>query len=181
MKWLANFMPNLNIPLLVGTVILIGVSLVSFYFSGASHERQKWQAKQNIELLAVQQKLLVANSLNRDLERAAVLQAASLKTIYEGKLQDEKAHAASIIADIQRGARRLSVSTRAVPTCESTAGSATTSFSPALTETRAELSDSATADILAIGRSADQAIIESNYVKDLLMQCYGHVESLGAQ
>lgn len=181
MKWLATFMPNINIPLMIGTAILIGVSLASFYFSGASHERQKWQAKQNIELLAMQQKLLLANSLNRDLERSAVLQAASLKTIYEGKLEDEKTHATTIIADIQRGAKRLSVTTRAMPACEGSAGSAATSISPATTETRTELSESVTADIFAIGRSADQAIIESNYVKDLLSQCYTHVNSLVAQ
>ena len=173
-------LPSWLAPLIIAVALAVLTTLI--FNKGVDHERAKWVNKENAELITRQQKILELTTANYLLERKAVADANHLKAFYEGKLQDEKTHANAVIADVRAGAKRLSIATKqTVPACNGGISLDATDRSAAGEETRTELSGSAAEFLIAFASEADEAVIEGNYAKDKLAQCYEHVDALRAQ
>lgn len=183
MTWLKSLtglvMPFWLAPLIVaiGLAVLTGGA----YYKGKQHERTSWVNKQNTELVQSQQQILELTAANRKLEHTRVIEADYFKTFYQRKLSDEKTHTNAVIADVRSGVKRLRIGTKAVPACNSGVSLTAASGNQPATEAPAELSESAAEFLIRFASDADQTVIESNYVKDLLLQCRAHVDALRAQ
>lgn len=162
----------------LAVLIAVGFVVYQIYSYGVDTEHARWQLRESAALADKQTKILELQTLNRELERAATLRVTALQTVYERKLQDEKSKTNRIIAGIASGAKRLSISTKASGVCASTPSSTATATTTSNTETRAELSDESAQFLVSEASRADEITLESNYVKDLLMQCYDHVKAL---
>ena len=174
-SWLAALAAYLMLVALVFGVVW------AIYDSGKRDERADWQAKENVAIIASQKKALDLANQNRALESLRAVETANLTNDYEGKLQDEKNHANTVVAAVRTGAKRLSISTSAVPACSGGISLAAATGRKVDAETRSELSQAAAEYVVRFGNEADETVIESNYVKDLLQQCHDHVVALQAQ
>lgn len=164
--------------------ILAAVTFIAYqiYSYGVDTERAKWVNKENAELVTRQHKILELTAANRLLERKAVIDYLALKQDFERKLNDEKTHANAVLAAVRAGAKRLSIPTKqAVPVCSGGISLTAATGGDIVAETRAELSNQAAEFLIAFASDADQAVNESNHVKDLLIQCRAHVDALYAQ
>lgn len=179
---------KLGLPSWIAAVVayLIIVSLAfgavwAIYDSGKRDERADWQAKQVNEAAQAQSTIDRLTIQNQALGQLSLGIATAAKTHYEQELTHEKANFNRTIADVRTGAKRLSISTKAVPACAGGISLAATTKPTVDGETRSELSQAAAEFVIRFGNEADETVIESNYVKDLLQQCHDHVEALQAQ
>lgn len=183
MNWLKNLtsavLPVWLMPLIIAVAL---ASLTFFIFhKGELHERAKWVNKENAELVAKQEKILHLTTINRALERQAVIDATALKQDFERKLQDEKTHANTVLASVRAGTKRLYVTTKAVPACSGGVSLSAAVGREGDAETRTELSEETSGSLIKLLDESDEVVIESNYVKDQLTQCHAHVEALRNQ
>jgi prophage endopeptidase len=158
--------------------LVLATLAVNIYQYGVQAERKRWQDKANTALIKSQEKVMRLNTLNRELERSASLQAQSLKTLYEGKIQDEKKHADSVIADLRSGIKRLSVGIKPRAGCASTGSKITADIASSQNPARAELSDAASEFLIGLAAEADTVVIESNMIKAELLACRDQYEQL---
>jgi porphobilinogen deaminase len=175
---------KLAIPVWVKPLIIaiLLASLTAFiYHKGVLSERAKWVAKENAERVKHQEAYLQIININRALEHKAVADLANLKDFYEGKLNDEKAKANAVIADVRAGSKRLYINTKAVPACAGGISLPAAGGGEIVAETRSELSTADAEFLVGFARDANETVIESNHVKDLLAQCRAHVDALRAQ
>lgn len=183
MNWLKSLsglvMPFWVMPLIIaiGLTVLTGGA----YYKGKLSEREGWLAKENAELAQRQQKILHLTTINRALERQAVIDATALKQDFERKLQDEKTHANTVLASVRAGTKRLYVTTKAVPACSGGVSLSAAVGREGDAETRTELSEETSGSLIKLLDESDEVVIESNYVKDQLTQCHAHVEALRNQ
>ncbi|GEM_PF-4714917 len=158
------------VKLLVIVGIIAGFALY-FYQAGVKHERTKWQSSQHLALIAAAEETTKLEAANRKLERDMASQAAQLSNFYKGQLNEKLAQKERVIVSLRAGAQRLSIPTRGGQNCAS-ANSSQPANRPSIAETpRAELSDTAGEFLVGLTTEADEVVIESNHVKDLLAQC----------
>lgn len=162
-------------------VVLMAFVVYKIYAYGVDTERTRWVNKTNTELVLKQQEVLRLTTLNRELERQATQQALKIATKWKGVLDANNQAKDQLIANLRTGAKRLSIPTKPASACAGGVGlAATTGPSPDQTP-RAELSEEASRFLVGLSAESDEAIIEANHVKDLLLQCRAHVEALQAQ
>lgn len=167
-------------PLII--VIALAVLTGFIFHKGELRERTKWVNKESAELVSSQKRILNLTEQNRALESLRVIEAANITNHYQGIIQDEKDHANAVIANVRAGSQRLSIATKqTVPACTSGISLTPASTGTVGTETRSELSAAAAEFLIRFASDADEAVINGNEVKDLLLQCRAHVDSLRAQ
>ena len=174
-SWLATLAAYLML------VALAFGAVWAIYDSGKRDERADWQAKQVNEAAQAQSTIDRLTIQNQALGQLSLGLATAAKTHYEQELAHEKDNFNRAIADVRTGAKRLYIPTKAVPACAGGISLAATTKPTVDGETRSELSQAAAEYIVRFGNEADETVIESNYVKDLLQQCHDHVEALQAQ
>lgn len=163
------------------TVVLMAFVVYKIYAFGIDTERTRWVNKTNTELVLKQQEVLRLTTLNRELERQATQQALQIATKWKGVLDANNQVKDQLIANLRTGAKRLSIPTKPTPACTGGVGLAAAT-GPSLDQTpRAELSEEASRFLVGLSAESDEAIIEANHVKDLLLQCHAHVKALQAQ
>ena len=188
MTWLINLAIKFGLPAWLAPIcaallwfaLALGV-VWAIYDSGKRDERADWQSKQVVEAAQAQSRIDVLTVKNVALGKLSLGIATAAKTHYEQELTHEKTNFNRTIADVRAGAKRLSISTRAVPACSGGISLAAATRPAVDAETRSELSQAAAEHVIRFGNEADETVIESNYVKDLLQQCHDHVEALQAQ
>ena len=151
------------------------------YDCGKRDEREVWLASQAIEAAQAKSAIDVLTVKNVALGKLSLGIATAAKIHYEQELTHEKTNFNRTMAELRAGTRRLSISTKAVPACSGGISLAAAAGRPADAETRSELSAEAAEFVIRFGSEADETVIESNHVKDLLQLCHDHVEALQLQ
>ena len=185
MTWLLKRLVGFGVPDWAAAILIFflwcacAVGLVwVVYDAGKRYERAVWVASQAIEAAKAKSAIDVLTVQNTALGKLSLGMATAAKTHYDQELTHEKTNFNRTIAELRAGTRRLSISTRAVPACAGGISLAATTRPEVDAETRSELSAAAAEYVVRFGRDADEAVIEGNYVKDLLLQCHAHVQSL---
>lgn len=185
MTWLLKRLVSFGVPDWAAAIVIFllwcacaaGLAWV-VYYSGKRDERADWQAKEALELVQAQSTIDRLTIQNQALGKLSLGMATAAKTHYQQELTHEKTNFNRTIAELRAGTRRLSISTRAVPACSGGISLAAATRPEVDAETRSELSAAAAEYVVRFGNEADEAVIEGNYVKDLLLQCHAHVQSL---
>ena len=188
MTWLINLAIKFGLPAWLAPIcaallwfaLALGV-VWAIYDSGKRDERADWQAKQVVEAAQAQSRIDVLTVKNVALGKLSLGIATAAKTHYEQELTHEKTNFNRTMAELRAGTRRLSISTKAVPACSGGISLAAAAGRSADAETRSELSAEAAEFVIRLGSEADETVIESNHVKDLLQLCHDHVEALQLQ
>lgn len=165
---------NMLIPPWVKALIIGGLLSALAIFSyklGAKNERADWQSSQNLALIAAAEETSKLEAANRKLERDMASQAAQLSTLYKGQLNEKLTEKDHIIANLRAGHQRLSIQTRGSAACTSADSRQPANRRVAATTPRAELSDTAGEFLVGLASEADEVVLESNHIKDLLAQC----------
>lgn len=185
MAWLLKRLVSFGVPDWAAAIVIFllwcacAVGLVwVVYYSGKLDERAVWVASQAIEAAKAKSAIDVLTVQNTALGKLSLGMATAAKTHYDQELTHEKTNFNRTIAELRAGTRRLSISTKAVPACAGGISLAAATRPEVDAETRSELSAAAAEYVVRFGRDADEAVIEGNYVKDLLQQCHAHVQSL---
>lgn len=185
MSWLTDLVMPSWAEYLLGYVLLLAIAfglVWAIYDFGKRDERADWQAKEAVEVSQAQSTIDRLSAQNKALGQLSLGMATAAKTHYEQELTHEKDNFNRTIADVRAGAKRLSIPTKqAVPACAGGISLAAATAKTSDAETRTELSDKASEFLIGFANDADQAVIESNYVKDLLLQCRSHVDTLRLQ
>lgn len=185
MSWLTDLVMPSWAEYLLGYVLLLAIAfglVWAIYDCGKRDERADWQAKEAVEVSQAQSTIDRLSAQNKALGQLSLGMATAAKTHYEQELTHEKDNFNRTIADVRAGAKRLSIPTKqAVPACAGGISLAAATAKTSDAETRTELSDKASEFLIGFANDADQAVIESNYVKDLLLQCRSHVDTLRLQ
>ncbi|MGV3581885.1 MAG: lysis system i-spanin subunit Rz [Methylophilus sp.] len=180
-----NLLKSFIVPPWVGwlvTAAMAGYLTYSVYDFGVQTERNHWQALDMKKTIANNKNTIALEKQNRQLEKELVAQAGKINSYWKGILDEANTQKQKLIADMRAGNKRLYIATKSnTPTCTGGISIPTTSGSEATTETRAELSEASSQFLVDLTTEADEAIIESNEVKDLLIQCRAHVARLVAQ
>ena len=185
MTWILKKLVSFGVPSWAAAIVIFllwctcSVGLVwVVYYSGKLDERADWQAKEALELVQAQSTIDRLTIQNQALGKLSLGMATAAKTHYDQELTHEKTNFNRTIAELRAGTRRLSIGTKAVPACAGGISLAAATRPEVDAETRSELSAAAAEYVVRFGRDADEAVIEGNYVKDLLLQCHAHVQSL---
>ena len=185
MTWLLKRLVGFGVPDWAAAILIFllwcacAVGLVwVVYYSGKLDERADWQAKEALELVQAQSTIDRLTIQNQALGKLSLGMATAAKTHYDQELTHEKTNFNRTIAELRAGTRRLSIGTKAVPACAGGISLAAATRPEVDAETRSELSAAAAEYVVRFGNEADEAVIEGNYVKDLLQQCHAHVEAL---
>lgn len=176
---------KLGLPSWLAAVVayLIIVSLAfgavwAIYDSGKRDERADWQAKQIVEAAQAQSTIDRLSIQNQALGQLSLGIATAAKTHYEQELNHEKTNFNRTLADVRTGAKRLSISTKAVPACSGGITLAAQGEPRAVAETRTELSAAASESVVRYGADVDREVIDGNYIKANLGLCYTHLDQL---
>lgn len=150
----------------------------AIYDFGKRDERADWQAKQLAEAAQAQSTIDRLTIQNQALGQLSLGLATAAKTHYEQELAHEKDNFNRTIADVRTGAKRLSISTKAVPACAGGIALAAQNRPDTVAETRTELSTEAAEFIVRYGAAADREVIDGNYIRASLGLCYAHLDRL---
>lgn len=165
-----NAIPTWFKGLLIGA--LVGFVLHQVYEAGAETERSKWLLDKALQTVSNQVEVANKNLDLRVLENRLAAQALETFTFYQGKFNEIQAKKQSTLAGVRDGTVRLSIPvTGPATTCEGRDSGSATDRPQAATETRAELSPEASEFLINYGSEFDEAVNESNQVKDLLTAC----------
>ena len=185
MTWLLKSLVGFGVPDWAAAIVifLVWIALAfglvwAVYDAGKRNERAVWVASQAIEAAQAKSAIDVLSVKNAALGQLSLGMATAAKTHYDQELTHEKTNFNRTIAELRAGTRRLSIPTKAVPACTGGISLAAATRPEVDAETRSELSAAAAEYVVRFGNEADEAVIEGNYVKDLLQQCHAHVAGL---
>ena len=150
----------------------------AIYDAGKRDEREVWLASQAIEAAQAKSAIDVLTVKNAALGQLSLGIATAAKTHYQQELHHEKTNFNRTIADVRSGAKRLSISTKAVPACGGGVALTAQSEPRAAAETRTQLSAEAAESVVRYGADADSEVIDGNYIKASLGSCYAHLDQL---
>lgn len=181
MRWLVGLavkrgLPAWVIPLLIYVFVAALVAWLCSYIydSGVISERERWQAKENAELVKRQQKILELTSENRELERKRVLEQSQFVQRYQELVNNENNRTKAVLADVAAQRKRLSISTKTVRACsDSASGIPAATYRGSATED-AELSDQAAQFLVGLASEADQVVHQLTLCQTLLNEKRGN-------
>lgn len=166
-------------------VLALGVviwSLLIFWFSyvaGGDAERDKWLLKTALQTVSNQVELAKKNRDLRVLENRLATSSVEISTFHQGVMNEKIAQKDRTIAGLRNDTVRLSIPvTQSGNTCEAGVSQPASDQPETIRETRAELSTAAAEFLVGIGHECDAVTVESNEVKDHLIECRAALQKL---
>lgn len=172
-KWLEDLViPNWLQSLLIYLVIigLIFGVVYSIYDFGVSNEHERNVAADNAEIAQYGQQIIDLQSRIREQELANVMAINTLTTEYEKRLTNANIEKNNALRDVKSGARKLRITTQTSVQTSGDSAAKISTIAPPVTESSAELSQSAAEFLIGFASECDATAEKLNLAIDIATQ-----------